>query len=65
MKELLIYLYIQKKGVKCGSREIADHFGFSMRMTQRKLNAMCKKGVLIRDNESHYGYLVAERKNED
>lgn len=62
MKELLIYLYIQKKGVKCGSREIADHFGFSIRTAQRSLNIMCKEGVLIRDNESHYGYSLAEKK---
>ena len=49
MQGLEIYRYILNRGGKVGSKEISQHFGYSLRSTQRILSYMVDGKFLVTD----------------
>lgn len=60
MDNLRIFIYLQSKNRKCGSKEIADNLGIGLRKTQRILKKMRECGFIEADSESIIGYKVSK-----
>lgn len=60
MDNLRIFIYMQSKNRKCGSREIADNLGIGLRKTQYILKKMCEKGFLEVDIGTQNSYRITK-----
>lgn len=58
MNNLRVFIFLQKKNRKCGSKEVADHIGVTLRHAQHILSQLHKQGFIDRDNSHPAGFKV-------
>ena len=58
MNNLRVFIFLQKQNRKCGSKEVSEALGLSLRHSQYLLKQMHKHGFIDRDYANPAGFKV-------